>query len=204
MKAKIVIIVLLMAIVLASCTTKSTEQVQKEKVIIDKSINKIEEDYLRLKDPNNNLICFNFTNLPDYLKGIELYIERYNNGEKVTSNLIGLSSGGSNVSISRDGELYCYFEILPNNEFKMELCNYSSTAKASTYIDIDNYVNVYEETIVNKDMIKINDEEFILGMFIVNDENIKIDDKITEIERHIDNVIKENKIVFLVKGRFIE
>ena len=202
MKTKIVIIALLL-IILASCTTEH-ENVQEEKFIIDKSVHKVKENYLILEESNNNMISFNYTNLPDYLKGIKLYIERYNNGEKITSNLIGLSSGGSNVSISRNGEIYCYFELLSNNEFKIELSNYSSTAKASTYMDLDSYVNVYKKTIVNQDMIKISDKEFVLGMFIVNDENIKIADKITEIESYIDNVIKENKIVFVVKGSFIE
>jgi len=196
-----------MLIILTSCTLKTTEQVQEdvEKDISGEFIKKKDiESYLKLKDPDNNLICYKYTNLPVHLKGIKLSVERYNSGEKITSNLIGLDSGGGNVSISRDGEIYCYFEILPNNEFKIELGDNSLTAKASTYIELDNYVNVYEKTIVNKDMIKINDEEFILGMFIVNDENIKIENVIDDIESYVGNVIKENNIVFVVKGSFIE
>jgi len=195
-----------MLIILTSCTLKITEQVQEdvEKDISLESMNKEVESYLKLKDPDNNLICFNYTNLPVKLKGIKLYVERYNSGEKITSNLLGLDSGGGNVSISRDGEIYCYFEILTNNEFKIELGDNSLTAKASTYIELDNYVNVYEKIIVNNDKIKINNEEFILGMFIVNDENIKIENKIADIESYIDYVIKENNMVFVVKGSFIE
>lgn len=209
-KLIILLLGILLSIGLSACAKqnsldeKNDNQINDNSKINDENIESNKENYFSYVDANNNLIYFKYSNLPGNLKGVRVWIERYENNENSEYNVVETYAGGNNISIVRTGQIKSQFTLLSDNYVEINVDIFMSSVVVKSYIDFTEFDIKEEKTIINRDSIKIDDKEFVLGMYILNDEEISIPIEIDNFESHIDKVLEENKIVFVLKGCFFE
>ena len=94
---------------------------KKEIIKINENIKLPDENYLSFIDANNNLIYYKYSNLPSNLKGIRIWIERYENNKKSEHNTVETYAGGNNISISIIEEIKNQFTMLSDNKVEINL-----------------------------------------------------------------------------------
>ncbi len=206
MKKTILISLLLFTIILTSCVKLNDKNLEQKNnnENMEENIKINKENYLSYIDANDNLIYFKYSNLSENLKGIRVWVERYDNNEKNEHNAIEMYLGGNNVSILRDGSIKSKYKLLQNNYIEIEVSIPSTSTITKSYIDFSKYNIEEEKVIINRDEIKVDNNEFILGVYILNDEEINAQDDIDNFNSNINKILEENRIVFAFKGCFFE
>ncbi len=194
---KNVMYLLLLSLFIVGCTPKVDNEIDKTVVeetdrIEDATLEAAVHNYegLEAYDIISEVIYYQYTNLPSEYKGLNLWIEYYRDGKLHNNPLIGLDSGGGNVSIQRSGSIICYFDRVNAKETKIVL-------NGGSVLEQINFDDLRIHTIVSNNTIEVNDDEFTLGIVIADSGSIIEEEEKIQIED-----VMHYKHVYVVKGRF--
>jgi len=186
---KVLLTICIISLLTTGCSVKSQEEGIIKALAFDDSQGKI----LRGIGANpNNIFYFEYDGIPKEYNWLEVWIEYYENGEKI-SKLFSINEG-----VSRNGNILCMFEDIDNkSRITIEGSSFLKDKPVMEQSVITNKKNVFP-------IVTNNDTEFLLAIRVVDSGNnsaIIPDEIFTKHDFDYKDLLK-NDYVYLVKGRF--
>jgi len=203
---KVVLTICIISLITTGCSVKTEHATNGETVVAVDSDNSHQEGIIKVSEFDdsqkkilrgiganpNNIFYFEYDGIPKEYNWLEVWIEYYENGKRI-SKLFSINEG-----VSRNGNILCMFEDI-DNKSRITIEG-SSSLKDKPVMEqsvITNKKNVYP-------IVLDNDTQFLLAIRVVDSGNSSaiIPDEIFTEQDFDYKELLQNDYVYLVKGRF--